>query len=426
MNSLRCPLSLCLLLSTAGCSSALVGQDSESDGSSDSDSATTGSTSGGSSGDSWDETSGGGTGGETGEGGDSAGDSGPGDPGDMGGPDPEPGQLTAGEWRDLDHWDYWLDLLQLQEWSDFQTAWSFFTSDRYAVIVEGDGGQIVDAQVTLLAGQELVWEARTDIRGRAELFSGIFGQAIDGPLTIAVNGMPMVEDAAPAAADPIIVQFPDADEPAQTLDLLFMIDTTGSMGDELSYLQVELADVIDEIRTQVGQDFKLRLSVNFYRDEGDEYVVRPFPFTEDIESALSNLATQSAGGGGDYPEAVTAALDNAIDGHLWSESAVARIAFLVLDAPPHNTPDTVGTLNLRIQQAASKGIRVIPVASSGVDKTTEFFLRFIDIATGGTYVFLTNDSGIGGDHVEPTIGEYEVEFLNDLLVRLVSQAVGTK
>ncbi len=426
MNRLRYPLSLCLLLSS-GCSSALVDQDSDGEGESSTGSSSTGSSStGGDTSDSGSD-SGEGTGGFTGDGGDTSGDAtGPEDTGDTDGLDPEPGQLTAGEWRDLDHWDYWLGLLQLQEWSDFQTAWNFFTSDRYAVIVEGDSGQIVDAQVTLLAGQELVWEARTDIRGRAELFSGIFGQNIEGPLTIAVNGTPMVEEAAPAAADPIIVQFPDAAEPAQTLDLLFMIDTTGSMSDELSYLQVELANVIDEIRTQVGQDFKLRLSVNFYRDETDDYLVRSFPFTEDIETALADLADQSAEGGGDYPEAVTAALDDAIDGHLWSESAVARIAFLVLDAPPHKTADTVGTLNVRIQQAAAKGIRVIPVASSGVDKNTEFFLRFIDIATGSTYVFLTNDSGIGGDHIEPTIGDYQVEFLNDLLVRLISQAIGTK
>ncbi len=436
MNRLRLPraLSLSLLLSTAGgCSSALVEQDSDGVGDSNSESATASSgnsdssdgSDGSDSGTSDSGTSD--TSGTSGDAGDTAGDPGTEDPTDSdGGIEPMPGQLTAGEWRDLDHWDYWLDLLQKEDWAKYQSAWNFFTADRYAVVVEGSDGQIVDAQVSLLAGQDLVWEARTDIRGRAELFSGIFGQDVQGPLTIAVNGMPMVEDAAPAAADPIIVQLPDAGEPAQILDLLFMIDTTGSMSDELMYLQIELADVIDEIRTQVGQDFKLRLSVNFYRDEGDEYLVRTFPFTEDIETALADLADQTASGGGDFPEAVTAALDSAIEGHEWSESAVARIAFLVLDAPPHATQDTIGTLNARVQQAAAKGIRVIPVASSGVDKTTEFFLRFVDIATGSTYVFLTSDSGIGGDHIEPTIGDYEVEHFNDLLVRLISQAVGTK
>jgi hypothetical protein len=205
---------------------------------------------------------------------------------------------------------------------------------------------------------------------------------------------------------------------------MFMIDTTGSMGDELHYLQAELADVVDEVRTMAGNT-QVRLSVNFYRDENDDYVVREFPFTTDIEQALADLASQDYDGGGDYPEAVTEALDSAIANHEWSESATSRLVFLVLDAPPHgDDPQEIDFINQRVKEAAAKGIRIIPVASSGVDKDTEFFLRFVDIATGGTYVFLTNHSGIGGDHIEPTIGSYEVEFLNDLLVRVISESLG--
>jgi hypothetical protein len=36
-------------------------------------------------------------------------------------------------------------------------------------------------------------------------------------------------------------------------------------------------------------------------------------------------------------------------------------------------------------------------------------------------VFITNDSGIGNDHLEPTVGEFKVEYLNDLMVRLINQ-----
>ncbi|MCB9702318.1 MAG: VWA domain-containing protein [Myxococcales bacterium] len=417
---------------TTGCSSALTenaegsgtGEDESSAGSATAASSD-GGTSGGSSDSGSASDSGEGTGGASGDGdsaGDSAGDSG----GDTDGGEPiDPGQLTAGEWRDLDHWDFWLDLMGKVEWAKFQDTWRFFTTQRYAVVVESGGVQVNDAEVVLLAGQDPLWEARTDIRGRAELFAGMFGPPVDGPYTLSVNGAVIAEDVQPAAADPIILQIDAVEAPAQVLDLLFMIDTTGSMGDELNYLQAELADVIDEIRTLAGQDLKLRLSVNFYRDHGDDYLVREFPFTEDIDQALADLAAQNAGGGGDFPEAVTEGLDSAIAGHQWSDSAVSRIAFLVLDAPPHDdVADNIGTMNIRVQEAAAKGIRIVPVASSGVDKSTEFFLRFIDIATGGTYVFLTSDSGIGGAHIAPTIGEYQVEYLNDLLVRLISESVG--
>ena len=48
-------------------------------------------------------------------------------------------------------------------------------------------------------------------------------------------------------------------------------------------------------------------------------------------------------------------------------------------------------------------------------------MRFFSVSTNGTYVFITNDSGIGNDHIEASVGEYEVENLNDLLVRLINK-----
>ena len=74
-----------------------------------------------------------------------------------------------------------------------------------------------------------------------------------------------------------------------------------------------------------------------------------------------------------------------------------------------------------IPQYAKKGIRIIPIAASGVDKDTEFFLRFAAIATDGTYVFITNDSGVGNEHIAATVGQYEVEKLNELIIRLINQ-----
>ena len=61
------------------------------------------------------------------------------------------------------------------------------------------------------------------------------------------------------------------------------------------------------------------------------------------------------------------------------------------------------------------------MAASGVDKNTEFMLRFFAIATGGTYVFLTNHSGVGLDHIAASVGDYEVEPLNSLIVRLIGE-----
>ena len=117
------------------------------------------------------------------------------------------------------------------------------------------------------------------------------------------------------------------------------------------------------------------------------------------------------------------ALDDAVNQHDWNQDARARLLFLVLDAPPHNTSGIKIKMRELTAQAASKGIRIIPVASSGVDKDTEFLLRCLALASGGTYVFLTDHSGVGNPHLEPTIGPYDVEKLNSLLVRLIDNYV---
>ena len=48
-------------------------------------------------------------------------------------------------------------------------------------------------------------------------------------------------------------------------------------------------------------------------------------------------------------------------------------------------------------------------------------MRFFSITTNSTYVFITNDSGIGNDHLIASVGEYQVENLNDLMVRIITK-----
>jgi hypothetical protein len=76
-----------------------------------------------------------------------------------------------------------------------------------------------------------------------------------------------------------------------------------------------------------------------------------------------------------------------------------------------------------IQTAAKKGIRIVPVTCSGIDKSAEYLMRAIALFTNGTYTFLTDDSGIGNPHIKPTTDKYEVETLNALLKRLIYQYI---
>lgn len=333
-----------------------------------------------------------------------------------GGNVPSAGQITAGEWRDLQEWDFWLGLHQNQEWIASQATWGFTTEQRYAVqVVDRNNLPVVDAPVTLYGRQgATVWQSRTDAQGLAEVWSSDPAQTV----TVEYQGqMASSSDLIAFAQGKTTLTVPITRSCPDQIDLLFAVDATGSMSDELEYLKSELTDVIARIEPTAG----VRLSTVFYRDQGDEYVVRSFPFTSEVSPMIGSIRNQSADGGGDFPEAVHSALEEAITQMQWSERATARLLFLLLDAPPHDDVQVKKQLQSLIPLASQKGIRIIPISASGIDKPTEFLLRSMAILTQGTYVFITDDSGIGDDHLEPTVGEYEVELLNDLLVRLINE-----
>lgn len=323
------------------------------------------------------------------------------------------GTLTAGEWNDNDHWSFWQNLFQLkEEWEDFRSAWNQQYMSRLRVTVSSKGRPCFNADVILFDenGKEL-WSGKTDNTGVCWLFYPASAKPATIRATSGYNGTTIeVTDSVDYNID--FAEYVSV----SSLDLMFVCDTTGSMGDELAYLQTELDSVISAL-----PDTYLRLSMNFYRDDGDEYVVRSFDFTYDIQQAVEQLKEQDYDGGGDYPEKVNAALDNAINEHEWREGAV-KLLFIILDAPPHCDADVAEEMASLVKQAAVMGIRIIPVLSSGGDKETEYLMRDFAMKTGGTYLFLTDDSGVSeGQHIQPTVGDYTVEKLNDLMVKVITR-----
>jgi hypothetical protein len=201
-----------------------------------------------------------------------------------------------------------------------------------------------------------------------------------------------------------------------TLDIALVIDTTGSMGDEIQYLKAEFMTIASTIALS-HPNAQQRWSLVVYRDRGDDYLVRSFDFESALTTFRDNLAAQSAQGGGDFPEAPEEAL-SALTELSWSnEDATARVAFWVADAPNH--ADQAESMATAIRDVASLGIHVYPVASSGIDELTELTMRSAAELTGGRYLFLTDDSGVGGAHKEPTIPCYFVTKLDAAIVRMV-------
>ena len=340
----------------------------------------------------------------------------------QGGIQPQGGLVTAGEWNDLDNWAFYQKTLMKEPFKGFPDDWQMYTNHRIAVALTAKNKPAANATVTLFRNDTPIWTAKTDNLGRAELWVGAFQK--EKELNTALLRLKVNEQwVSTAAISETQVNRIALDEtlpsPTNLVQIAFMVDATGSMGDELEFLKMDLKKVINEVQ-KTNTQLKISTATVFYRDEGDEYVVKHSPFTEDINQTTEFISQQRADGGGDFPEAVDKALVQ-LNQLQWQPEARTRIAFLVLDAPPHNKPAVISSIQYSVKTAAASGIKLIPVVASGIDKTTEFLMRFIAMYTNGTYVFITDHSGIGNKHLEPSVGEYQVEKLSDLMVRLIKK-----
>ena len=216
----------------------------------------------------------------------------------------------------------------------------------------------------------------------------------------------------------VTVTLPGSAPSVSALDLALVVDTTGSMGDEMAYLQAELDEIVARLKREAG-NVDLRIGLIVYRDTGDDYVVRATPLTSNIDGLRAVLARQEAAGGGDTPEAVDQAVD-AAERLQWRPGA-AKAMLLVADAPPHDegiAPTLAGTERLR-----ARGVQIVPVAASVVEESAEYVMRTMAALTQGRYIFLTDDSGVGNPHAEPDVSCYLVTRLDGLIARVLAGIV---
>lgn len=208
----------------------------------------------------------------------------------------------------------------------------------------------------------------------------------------------------------------------RAMDLMVVLDCTGSMGDEIAFLRAELRAILADVKRR-HPDLDLRVGLVAYRDLGDEFVTRSYQFTRDLDTLQEVIADQRGTGGGDMPEAVDEALSRAV-AQEWRPDAVKSLMW-VADAPPHD--DKMGRAWAASEAARAKGIRIVPVASSGVDDRAEYFMRLSAALTQSRYVFLTDDSGIGNSHKEPEVACYVVTSLATTIRRVLdSQLSGRR
>jgi len=183
------------------------------------------------------------------------------------------------------------------------------------------------------------------------------------------------------------------------LDMVFVMDATGSMSSYIQSAQSTIRSVVQEIVAAEKAD--VRFGLVSYRDHPPQestYVTNVFDFTKSITKMRENLDTLSAHGGGDGPEAVADGLQAVLK--LGFRPEATKVCILIADAPPHGlAPSGDGFPNgcpcgfdpvAVCREMAAEGITLYCIGCEPSLTPYKAFFMAMAAITGGQYCPLGN------------------------------------
>jgi hypothetical protein len=209
------------------------------------------------------------------------------------------------------------------------------------------------------------------------------------------------------------------------LDILFIMDTTGSMKEEINRLKNSI-EIINLNISQISPVPDIRYGMVLYKDVSDAYVTKIIPFTSKLSSFQYELAKVTVGGGGDGPEDLQSALKDAMKEMEWRDKGV-KLSFIVTDAPAHLDYHQKYTYADAVHDAKEKGIKIFTIGSGGLPLAGEYILRQISQYTFADYVFLTygekgeSEGGRIGSVSHHTGDNFQTDKLEAIIIRKVNE-----
>ncbi len=176
------------------------------------------------------------------------------------------------------------------------------------------------------------------------------------------NGGQMCYSKGPDSIVDDIMASLDRINPKDKVDVVFAIDTTGSMKDDVQKLREEwIPRLIEDIK----KFNNFRIGLLLYRDYNDTYrlmglPVKRFEFTGNLDVLTKNLNSFKIYGneGGDIPEAVYEALYASLCFYKWRSDASRKI-ILIGDAEPHPVPRGTGKYTKQLVADTAKAKNII-------------------------------------------------------------------
>ena len=210
------------------------------------------------------------------------------------------------------------------------------------------------------------------------------------PLAISRTPAPAADTPAPAAA---AASAQGETKSAKTVEVCFVLDTTGSMGGLIDGAKKKIWTIANGI-VAADKGAKVRFALVPYRDRNDEYVTKIFDLTDDLDKVFSDLQSFTANGGGDGPESVNRALDDAVNQITWTTGdSATKLVFLVGDAPPHMDYQDDVKYQKTCESAVRKNL-IINTVQCGSDGSTTPIWQEIARLSEGSFVALEQSGGM--------------------------------
>lgn len=337
--------------------------------------------------------------------------------------------LSAGFSDDNEQFNYYLQFLKDKR--DDVEARRMPVADRIVFRLEDKNGRSVPrAEIIIAAKDRILERGRTTARGRYLFFPGEY-QAEDEELSLSVLApagliQDYLFDPRGRRTHTLTLsgqrQIPDA----LALDVVFVMDTTGSMGEEIERLRTMIEIIHTNLRTLSVQP-EIRFGMVLYKDKMDAYRTKGVQLTGDLDQFQAALNEVTASGGGDLPEDLEAALFDTLERIQWNPRAV-KLVYVVTDAPPQlGYEDLPYGYDGAARRAKREGIKIHTIGTGGLNLQGEYILRQIAQQTGGRYIFLTygeegeSEGGRPGSVSHHTGANFETDHLESIIINFTRE-----
>jgi hypothetical protein len=342
---------------------------------------------------------------------------------------PASAHVAAGEWDDNANYRDYL------KWIAGTHRAELATNHRELIVVtDAHGKPVPNCEVRVSAGQATAM-LTTTAAGRALLFPIALGlgerASYDADVRCGDQHASATLDTAQVDTVNRIELKADRALPARrTVDLAFVLDTTGSMAEEIEAVKSTINTVATKLQ---NEQVDLRIGLVEYRDRVDAEVTHVYPFSTDATAFGASVRQLHAAGGGDYPEDMQMGLQTAVDNLQWSSTSIARLAVVIADAPPHRDYRDERSYADTAKRAAARGIKLYTVAASGMDEAGQIVMRELAQFTGATEMFVLRggagpqsvgggdpNSSCGGTHTNYSSGNLDALILAKVRNELAS------